>query len=906
LTKTQKYMVIKNFNSLFLFLISLLILQNTSNAQTDTDFWFVAPEVTSGHGDSPILLRISALSTASQVTVTQPANAGFTPIVVTISPNSTSTIDLSPFQNLIENQPADQVLNKGIRISASAPVTAYYEVNSNNNPEIFALKGSNAKGVNFFTPFATDFNNGTFSPPATSAFEIVAVEDNTVVTITPTADIIGHAAGTTFTITLNSGQTYSGVVSSLIATQRPFGTQISSTKNICVTIKDDSAISGGCRDLMGDQIVPTNVIGLEYIIMKGFLNNTEKAYILATQDNTDIFVGGSSTPVATLNTGQQFTLDILQPSTYLTASKPVYVLHVAGFGCELGSAILPSIECTGSNGVYFTRSTTELFGLNIMTKAGAEGFFTLNGSNTLVPASAFLPVPGSNGEWVAAQISFTVTDIPVGGTSSLFNNSPNQTLFHLGIIHGGASTGCRYGYFSDFTGSSLGGDKTICINDSLILDAGPNKDSYQWSTGDTVQTITITEPGQYWIVTTKNECTSTDTINVYEENPIISLGPDTIVCGNPPFLLTPGTGYASYLWQDNSNFPFFQAQQNGTFAVEVSTFAGCIAKDTVEVEFRAIPPALSIDGNSPICEGETLTISASPGIDIEWSGPNGFSSTEQNLSFNPATILNNGNYSVTQTVNGCSSPVTTYNGIVNSTPNPVIIGDTIICEGVQVNLFASPGGFNSYTWSTGSDDASIFVLEGTYWVEVSSAGGCTGSDTATVYLVEPSANYVSNPPTTALINTNVQFTDSSLVSPLSPLSNVFWDFGDGTTSTDLNPIHVYPDTGTYTVTYAIINEEGCTDTITKTIKIIDKVIVPNAFSPNGDNINDLFFIENLEAFKDVTLKIFNRWGRLLYESDNYQNTWDGGNAPDGTYFYVLYIPTASVKDYKGTIAILSK
>jgi gliding motility-associated-like protein len=68
----------------------------------------------------------------------------------------------------------------------------------------------------------------------------------------------------------------------------------------------------------------------------------------------------------------------------------------------------------------------------------------------------------------------------------------------------------------------------------------------------------------------------------------------------------------------------------------------------------------------------------------------------------------------------------------------------------------------------------------------------------------------------------------------------------------------------------------------------------------------LFFIENLEAFKDVTLKIFNRWGRLLYESDNYQNTWDGGNAPDGTYFYVLFIPTATIKDYKGTISIYSK
>lgn len=898
-------MVVKNLRA-SIFLLFSLFFNLLSIGQTDTDFWFVAPEVTSNHGDSPILLRISALTVASQVTVSQPANASFVPIVITISPNSTSTIDLSLFQNLIENEPADQILNKGIRISASSPVTAYYEVNTFNNPEIFALKGSNAKGVSFFTPFPSDFDNGNYNPAANSAFDIVAIEDNTVVTITPTANITGHAAGIPYTIILNSGQTYSGVAASNIAVERPIGTQITSTKPICVTIKDDSAISDSCRDLMGDQLVPTNVIGAEYIIMKGFLNSTEKAYILATQNNTDIFIGGNTTPVATLNTGQQFTLDILQPSTYLTTSKPVYVLHAAGFGCELGSAILPSIECTGSTGVYFTRSTSELFGLNIMIKAGAEGFFTLNGSSTLVPASAFVTVPGSGGAWVAAQIGFNDIDIPVGGTSSLFNNSPNQTLFHLGIIHGGALTGCRYGYFSDFTGNSLGGDKIICINDTLVLDAGPNKDSYQWNTGDTLQTITISEPGQYWIITTKNECTYTDTINVYEENPIISLGPDTIVCGNPPFQLSPGNGFASYLWQDNSNFPFFQAQQNGTFAVEISTFAGCIARDTVEVEFRAIPQSLTVQGNTPICEGDTLTISASPGTDVEWIGPNFFNSTDQTIIFNPSTFLNNGTYFVTQTVNGCSSFATSYNAIVNPTPNPEIIGDTIICDTVQVNLFAAPGGFNSYLWNTGSDNASIFVSEGIYWVDVTTAAGCFGSDTATVYLVEPTANYVSDPPTTALVNTNVQFNDSSLVSPLSPLSNVFWDFGDGATSTDLNPNHVYADTGTYTVTYAIINEEGCTDTITKNIKIIDKVIIPNAFSPNGDNVNDLFFIENLEAFKNVTLKIFNRWGRLLYESDNYQNTWDGGNAPDGTYFYVLFIPTAAIKDYKGTISIFSK
>jgi gliding motility-associated-like protein len=114
-----------------------------------------------------------------------------------------------------------------------------------------------------------------------------------------------------------------------------------------------------------------------------------------------------------------------------------------------------------------------------------------------------------------------------------------------------------------------------------------------------------------------------------------------------------------------------------------------------------------------------------------------------------------------------------------------------------------------------------------------------------------------------------------------------------------------------TTTYIVtgLDTNGCFNTAEVIVNAsgpCGDIVIPNTFSPNGDNINDLFVIENLEGFKNVSLKIFNRWGRLLYQSDDYQNTWDGGNATDGTYFYVLFVPTASVKDYKGTITIMSK
>ncbi|HPS63349.1 MAG TPA: hypothetical protein PLK82_09835, partial [Bacteroidales bacterium] len=99
--------------------------------QTDTEFWFVAPEIYNGgtaNWDIPIYLRISTYSQASNVTVSQPANSSFTPISINIPANGFSTIDLSPFLGMVENKPANTVLNYGLHIVATNPVSIYYEV----------------------------------------------------------------------------------------------------------------------------------------------------------------------------------------------------------------------------------------------------------------------------------------------------------------------------------------------------------------------------------------------------------------------------------------------------------------------------------------------------------------------------------------------------------------------------------------------------------------------------------------------------------------------------------------------------------------------------------------------------------------------------------------------------------
>jgi len=181
---------------------------------------------------------------------------------------------------LIESKPADQIINSGLLITSTSLITAYYEEASPSNPEMFVLKGRNALGDYFFIPAQNIMSNWAFYnlPPVIpySSFDIVATEDNTVVTITPANNIVGHAAGVAFTVVLNKGQVYSAAAIGRNPEDHLMGTRVTSNKNIAITIKDDS-IGGdgyaGCLDLAGDQIVPLSLVGTKYISMPGFLNN---------------------------------------------------------------------------------------------------------------------------------------------------------------------------------------------------------------------------------------------------------------------------------------------------------------------------------------------------------------------------------------------------------------------------------------------------------------------------------------------------------------------------------------------------------------------------------------------------------------------------------------------------------
>ncbi|NRA10721.1 MAG: IgGFc-binding protein, partial [Crocinitomicaceae bacterium] len=544
----------------FLFILLLLFYSTSLSSQTSTDFWFAPPEVTSGHGAAAsqgLRLVMATTNIAATVTIDQPANAGFNggaPIVINIPANSGHIEDITAHRADLETMPQDVVLNTGLHISSTANITCYYEVTTTNNPDIFSLKGINGLGTEFYTPFQNSWQNGNYTPSAYTSFDIVATLDNTTVLIYPQKPLDGgHPALSSYSITLMRGQTYSGAVTSTVGADNPSGTAIVADKPIAVSVKDDSVWPqpAGCKDLNGDQLVPVDIVGNDYIVTQGGLTVPEYAYIVSTKNNNLISVAG--VPVANLFAGETFRVNITNPSTFIQCSEPAYCYHVSGFGCETGGALLPPLNCAGSSQVNVVRSTTEFFGLNIVVQAGNEGNFLMNGNPGLIPAAAFAVVPNTGGVWMSAQISYNTVDVPVG-VNNLITNTTD--VFSIGLINGGASSGTRFGYFSEFSGKIVvdaGVDLITCANDSTQLAGSVTGGATTgiWTTNGsgtflpsntTLNAIYAPSPGDVLAgavnltLSSTSVCfPETDVMTVtFTPAPVSNAGIDQIVCGNNP------------------------------------------------------------------------------------------------------------------------------------------------------------------------------------------------------------------------------------------------------------------------------------------------------------------------------------------------------------------------------------
>lgn len=667
----------------------------TGNAQKDTVFWFAAPDISAGLGESPVFLRFMTYSSGAIVTISQPANGGFAPILRAIPANSVDSVNITAFLFSIENNTAASPLNNGLKITSTQPIGAYYEVKSTlNHKETASLKGSKALGTEFYTPFPTFWATGTTTPKSFSSIEVIATQNATTLLITPRTAVIGpYPANVSYTVALNEGQTYCIRDTNSTAATSLAGSIVSSDKPVALTLHSGAMNQGGTFSTNLDQITNSSYIGNDYVIRKGTGSN-ERVYILATQNNTNIDIIGASTANVVVNWSETKEYVLTDTVTYIKTSKPVYVWHVTGHGNKMSGAQVPNLLCAGTYTTNVVRTSSDSFALVLTVRSGFENMFTINGNASLVPASAFAPVPGTSGAFVCAKIDYSTSQIGIG-TPVIIANSGD--VFGAAVMQGTMSTGSEYSYFSEFTSQpfvNAGTDAVICANGTVNLNGfvGGGTVTGTWSGSgfgsfqngvtslsnvyipsdlDTaISPITI-------ILSSTGPCpVKRDTITIdVNPRPIVSASADQVICANNGVVQLNGSvlaGSTTGIWSVNGTGSFSASNtdlnavytfstadtSNGSlqFVLSATNIGTCNAEsDTMMVTItdapivEAGPPTISVCANNPLV---TLNgVVQGPSGTGKWTtigtgifNPN---NTQLNTSFQPSqTDINNGQTTV--------------------------------------------------------------------------------------------------------------------------------------------------------------------------------------------------------------------------------------------------------------------
>jgi len=786
----------------------------SSFSQIDTEFWFAAPAVTSGHENKPIVFRIATYSQPADITISQPANPSFVPISFHLNSNSASTTDVTQYINNIENKPGNTILNYGLKVTSTAIISAYYEVGRTNNPEIFPLKGAIGKGLNFLIPSQTRFDNHAgHTPPAHNGFAIIATEDNTVVQITLTDyDSVAHSPGVPFSITLQKGQSYAVISASNLASHHLGGSSVKATKPVCVTIYDDSVYLITSYDLIGDQIVPEINTGSEFIIVRGALNytlrpNTDFFYVWATADNTVISENGAT--VSTINRGQYYEGFLNNASVYVTTTKPVYVLQFTGVGLEVAATSLPSIKCTGSQNVSFVRSTTELFYLNILCKTPDVGNFSLNGDNTVIKPSMFQNVPGTNGVWQAARID--ITNLPninfLISTNAATSVTNSTGLFHLGFLNGGSSSGARLGYFSNYSIVQLSPvvASTSCVGSNIQLSSTlfPNI-AYQWTGpnnfSSTIYNPVITNPvvnssGTYYLTANINGCgISTDSVIVaVHALPVANFVKplDTVCYGNAKNINFTVTGTLPW------NFVYTDGLKNDTIRSVTQSSAFFVASPATSTTYTI---KSIIDANS--CNVDTTI----------------FTALKDTLMVSALPLANFGYASPSCEKNAVTFADSSKAGLDTLTHWYWIMGNGDVRDVTDKKTFNE-----------------IYASWGDYSVKlaVQSSLGCKSDTTAKLITIHPLPAVGFIVPEVCLNDAFALFTDTTKLADGSQPKSFKWNF-DASTGLPVVPLNKYPTplistqsspsiqyffSSNYKVKETVTSKDGCIDSLTSNFTV---------------------------------------------------------------------------------------
>ncbi len=348
------------------------------------------------------------------------------------------------------------------------------------------------------------------------------------------------------------------------------------------------------------------------------------------------------------------------------------------------------------------------------------------------------------------------------------------------------------------------------------------------------------------------------------------------------------------------------------------------ARMVISVGTNMIVPGFTytlVDSCGPYSSNFTNTSTDTVGTPIyQWFFGDG--STYTGTTPPKHTFPDTGTYVVTLIMTdtaACKSPdtvkhVLTFSSMATSAsfliPDSICLGSSITPKVTLKNVNSITWTFGDGTTTTVTDPTHLFGSIGSYTVTLIAAntGGCGGADTVTEtirVLPNPIANFTLAP-TTPEPNVPTVFTNKSINAV-----KYLWDFGDNTTSTETDPVHQYRKTGTYRACLTAYSLSLCPSTLCREAPAdIEPLIgLPTAFSPNGDGENDILYVRGA-AIATLDLKIFNRWGQLVFETNTQTKGWDGTfngqPQPIDAYAYVLNATfiDGTAKQMKGNITLL--
>ncbi len=374
---------------------------------------------------------------------------------------------------------------------------------------------------------------------------------------------------------------------------------------------------------------------------------------------------------------------------------------------------------------------------------------------------------------------------------------------------------------------------------------------------------------------------------------VIQEGTSIEMCASDPVSISASSGYVSYAWTGPESLAgqTITPQFTGEYVVAAEDGIGCISTDTIDVIIHAnpTPTILSSEGN-PIC-------ASSPGTTL--SVDNTYASYDWGAGNSGPTFFapGVGAYAVTVTDNnGCTGhtviSITTYNFQLTSTS----IGG---CYGTTVLLQASGG--NTYSWSTGETGSSIVVAPAattTYTVTVTVTNGSCTEDLSIDVDAVPEYSF-------DLVDTLYMAVDETetLYGPTGSFT-YNW-FPDDQIDNPNSAVVTLTAASSHTLYLEATHSTGCVIEDSVVVIVVD-LSIPDGFSPNGDGINDMFVVPQLYEL-DGSFTVWNRWGDMVFESDHYENNWDGtcetslclgkGVLPEGTYFYSMVVQDVKYTGY---------